>query len=487
MPKEKTLGYTALRGASVTMLGQIARVIVQFAGIIIMARLLPPSDFGLLAMVAVILGFGEVFRDLGLSGATIQAKIISDAQRDKLFWINTMMGAVLTLVMFGASWLIADLYHEPQLVPITQVLSLSFLLNGLATQFSANLARAFKFTQLAIVAVASISLGLIAGIGFAIAGAGVWALVAQQMTQTIVYLILSVAFSGWLPRGWKRDASVRSLVSFGGYLFATQLLNFASRSVDSLLVGRRYGAEQLGIYDRAFQLLMLPLEQLNTPATRVALPILSRLKDDREKFGRFLVQGQFLLVTTVSTVLIYVATFADVLVPFALGPQWGKVVPLFQILAVAGVFQAAHFATYWVFFSQGKSKQNMYFALVTRPLVIIGIVIGLIWGIQGVAVAYVVSSCVLWLMGLVWISRITFAPVRAMLGNGLMVVATMAVTGGASWYFREIVGNGGVWNFILSSVVFFAILATALLANPISRRRLFQVREILAERKAPNS
>ncbi|MET0863732.1 MAG: oligosaccharide flippase family protein, partial [Nakamurella sp.] len=213
------LAGSASRGALVTLGGQAVRVIVQLAGIVILARLLGPSDYGLVAMVTVIVGVGEVFRDFGLSSAAIQAKVLTRQQKDNLFWINVGIGLVLTLLVCALAAPIAHFYDDARLQPLTYALSLTFLLNGLSTQFRADLARHLRFFRLTLADQVGLAVALVAAVLLAANGAGYWALVVQQVGQALVILVMLVCTTGWLPRGMHRGAGMRPFISYGSNVF----------------------------------------------------------------------------------------------------------------------------------------------------------------------------------------------------------------------------------------------------------------------------
>ena len=148
-----TLAHSAARGAFFTLAAQVAKIVLQFLSVIVLARLLTPHDYGLLAIVLVVVGVGEIFRDFGLTTASIQAPVLTRGQRDNLFWINSAIGVVLTIVMFFLAWPIEAVTDEPEIVGMVHWLSLLFLLNGLATQHRANLARDLKFKAMAVIEV----------------------------------------------------------------------------------------------------------------------------------------------------------------------------------------------------------------------------------------------------------------------------------------------------------------------------------------------
>ncbi|WP_199185365.1 oligosaccharide flippase family protein [Cryobacterium sp. Y50] len=427
------LGRTAGRGASTTLVGQLIRIGVQLGGIVVLGRLLDPSDYGLVASVAAIIGVGEVLRNFGLSSAAIQVRELSRQQKDNLFWINSLIGLALMLLAVLFSPLIATLYGDDRLVLLTQVLASTFLLNGLATQFRADLNRNLHFKALAGSEIGAQVGGLAVGIFMALNGYGYWALAGQQISQGILTIIILVPITNWFPGGFHRKTPMRHLIAFGSNLAGTQLLGYASRNTDTIVIGATLGAGPLGLYNRAFQLLLLPLNQINGPSTRVALPVLARLRDDPAKYDRFILLGQMIMLHAVTIVLAFSCAQALPIISIALGSNWLGSAPIFQILAIAGFFEAAAYATYWVFLSKGVTKQNLYFALCTRPLLVTFVLLGSFWGVYGVAAGYSLGVALIWPIGLWWISRVTDAPVRAMFFAGVRAILGYGFATGASW------------------------------------------------------
>ena len=257
-----SLGRSAARGALAMAVGQISRLLIQLGGVLVMARVLAPEHYGVFAMVTAVVSFGELLQDFGLSSAAIQARELSHAQQTNLFWINTSIGLVLSIAVFACAPLLAAYYHHPAIIPITCALAPTFLINSVACQFRADLTRNLRMAALSGVVVAAQAAGLAAGLTFALQGAGTWALVAQQLLFNIVQLLLLVRASQFWPGLPSRATETRTLLRFGGNLMATQRINHLSRSLNTVLIGNRFGAELAGLYDRAFMLLMLPLNQI---------------------------------------------------------------------------------------------------------------------------------------------------------------------------------------------------------------------------------
>lgn len=428
-----SLGRTAAGGALVAMGGQMAKIVVQFGGVILLARLLTPRDYGLVTMVLAIVGVGEVLRDFGLSSAAIQARRLSRAQRDNLFWINTAIGFVLALVVFLAAGRIAAFYDEPLLRGVAQAIALTFLLNGLTTQYRAHLTRELRFKRLTAAEVGGQLAGLAIAVALALAGYGYWALVVQQVVQAAMILAVMVAAARWLPGLPKREGEVRGFLRFGGNVMASQMLAWFSNNVGQILIGNRLGAAPLGLYNRAFALVAMPLTQLNAPATSVALPVLSRLHDDPGRYAAFLLRGQAALMHFLIAVFAFACAQAGPLIVLALGAQWTEAVPMFQALAIGAVFQSAGYAAYWVFMSKGLTASQLRYAMASRAMMIACIAIGAQWSALGVAAGYAVGSALSWPLSLWWLGRISDAPVRGMGGIGMRAIAGYALCGAASY------------------------------------------------------
>ncbi|NTW41848.1 MAG: lipopolysaccharide biosynthesis protein [Cellulomonadaceae bacterium] len=418
-----SLGRRAARGAAVTLVGQAVRIAVQVLSVVVLARMLQPRDYGLLAMVTVIVGVGEIFRDFGLSSAAVQAVDLSRKQRDNLFWINTGIGVVLACIVAGGAELIASVYDRTELVGIARALSLTFILNGLATQYRASLLRSMQFSRVVTAEVAAPAVALTLAIGIAFAGGGYWALVVQNLTQSVVLLVAMALGGRWLPGLPSRGVPMRALLTFGWRLVATQLIGYASNNTDSLTIGLRFGAGPLGLYNRGFQLLMTPLNQLRAPSTTVALPVLSRLHDDDERYGEFVRRGQLALGYTLVAGLALAAAVASPLSSLLLGPQWVSVGPILRLLAIAGIFQTLAYVGYWVYLSRNLTSDLLRYTMVTATIKVACVVGGSHWGVIGVAAGYAIAPAIAWPLSLWWLSRRTHIPVRALTTGALRILA----------------------------------------------------------------
>ena len=336
-------------------------------------------------MVTALTGLAQGFADLGLSEATIQREGISRKQVSTLFWINVSIGAALMLSTAGAAPVLAWFYRDPRLRNITLVVSLTFLIGGLRVQHDALLRRQMRFTALAIRDIASTVLGVSVAITMAWKGAGYWAIVAFPLTTNFCQMALSWVMVRWIPGVPQRNVNIRSMVGFGGNVaFAYVLLNLL-RSVDQVLIGRFWGSGPLGLYSRAYNLMMLPARQLNGPVSAVAVPAFSRIQKEPELFARYYLRTMNLMMWITAPIFGFLFVAAEPVIVLVLGSRWKDAAPVFKLLAISALAQVAHSSTVWVFISRGEPKRLVTLTIVLCPFLIATYLIGLPFGIKGVA------------------------------------------------------------------------------------------------------
>ncbi len=336
-------------------------------------------------MVTALIGVAAVLGDFGLSMASIQSKSLTQGQRSNLFWLNAALGVALALLVFLLSTPISLFYGRPELVDVTRWLSLVFLLNALAAQFKAEVSRLLKFKWMAIVDVVAQAAALIAALAVALNGGAYWALVVQQLAVAGVTFIMAVIGSRWIPGRPRRRENMRSLLTFGLNTTGSQLINYASSNADSVVLGRFWGTEALGVYDRAYQIFRLPLQQIAAPMTRVAFPILSKI-DDGPTFDRYIQRAQLILTYVLGTFFFFAAAAATPLLQLALGPGWDGASTIFTILAIGGVFQALGYVYYWIFLSKAMTGLQLRYTAISRLLMVGLICAGGLLGPFGVAI-----------------------------------------------------------------------------------------------------
>ena len=429
---DASVGRVAARGARLVVLGQMARVVLQTASVVVLARLLGPSDFGLFAIVLALVTFGEAFRDFGLSSAAIQARVLTRAQQSNLTWINVGLGVVLSIVCFLAAPLLAVATDEPGAVAVGRVMAVCFLINGAAGQYRADLNRRLKFGALAATDTLSMAGGVVVGIVAAASGLGYWSLVLQQLVVLTSTLLLSAVLAGWLPRRPSSDGDVRPFLRFGAGMTGTQLVGYFNNNVDTLTIGVALGTGPLGVYNRAYQTLMNTLNQFRNPTTTVALPILARLSAGTPEADQAVLRGQAALGYTFVAGTAFAAGASGPIIAAALGPRWSEAAPLFAVLAVAGAFQTLGFTSYWIFLSRALTGRLFGYSLATVLVRAVCVLAGSHWGLLGVAIGYAFTDVVTFPVTYRLLARWTSLPVRGLYLGALRILSCGLAAGAAT-------------------------------------------------------
>ena len=400
-----TIASRTARGGVVTMISHGLKFVLSIGATAVLARLLSPQDYGLIGMVAVFTGFVAMFKDAGLSLATVQRPEISYEQISTLFWVNVALSAAITAVMVFLAPLIGWFYSEPRLVLITVATAVGFIFGGLAVQHEALLKRQMRFYALSVIAFLSMMVGYAVGIALAWRGAGYWALVFSQLA-----LLATNALSVWLVCRWRpgrpqRNAGVRSMLSFGGNVTAYALINYVANNSGNLVVGRMFGPLSLGLYTKASQLLSLPTEQINEPIATVSIPALSRLADSPERYRQaYLRIMEKVIMVTMPAIALMMAT-SDWVVRIVLGSQWNESAKIVVFMGIAAIFQPVMSTAGWLLVSQGRVRDMLRWSLINAPISILSIVVGLPWGVIGVAASWslvrilVVNPLLFWYVG----------------------------------------------------------------------------------------
>jgi len=388
----KDLGGYALRGAVATIASQALRFIISISGTIVLARLLTPTDYGLIGMVAAITGIVAIFKDLGLDAVTIQRAHITEAQLSTLFWINAAVGMLLALITIGIAPAVAWFYGESSLTPIAAMSGLAFLLGGIVVQHEALLRRQMQFARLASVDVGAMLVGYATGIALAWSGAGYWALVFSQLAQALMRTAALWLSVKWRPRFAAGFSGMRSMLTFGGHLTGFAFINYFARNLDNILIGRQWGPYQLGLYSRAYQLLTLPIDQIGNPITAVAVPALSRLADSPDRYRAAYLRILEKIAMLTMPLMAFMIMTSDSIVNLLLGPQWSDVSAIFALLGIAGILQPVASTAGWLFITQGRAEDMFRWGLIGGTLTITAILLGLPWGATGVAASYSLTN-----------------------------------------------------------------------------------------------
>jgi O-antigen/teichoic acid export membrane protein len=392
----------ALRGGLAKLASQASVYILRIGSMIVLARLLDPKDFGLVGMATVVTGSFNMFKDAGLSVITVQRADITDDQISTLFWVNMLVGTLLALICVGLAPVLVTFYREPRLLWVAIALGMAFIVNAAGVQHAALLEREMQFTSLARIDIVSWITSVVVGIGLALGGFGYWALVWMAIALPAVSTIGVWISTGWIPGPPRRGIGIRSMLSFGGTITLNSIVVYVAYNVDKLLVGRLWGAAALGIYGRAYQLINIPTDNLNSAVGGVALSALSRLQNEPSRFRNYFLKSYSLVLAVTLPVTIACGLLAHDMIAVVLGPKWKEAAPIFRLMAPTILAFAMINPVGWLLISTGRVWRSLMMALVIAPVVIAGYVAGLPFGASGVALGYSVAMVLLIVPMLLW-------------------------------------------------------------------------------------
>lgn len=387
----------------------------QFGSLVIfflLARLLDPGSFGLIALASAFLAFMQVFLSQGFSDALVQRKNLEAEHLDAAFWTSITLGSGLMLLGISTSNLIADLFSSPELVPVLRWFSIILLINSLSSVHQAQLQRQFAFRALAIRNLLGIICGGIIGIMMALRGWGVWALVGQQFTQELIATLILWYTVDWQPRWQFSTGHLSDLLNFGVHQSAFSLITFLNTRADDLLIGYYLGSVSLGYYSLAYRILTAMTNLLVTSSSQIALPTFARLQDDLERFRVAFYQATKLTSAFAFPLFSGVAVLAPQLINILFGEAWLPSVPVLQILAIVGALRSVTYFKGAIFLAMDKPNWRLQLGLMTSTLNIAGFFMAVQWGIVAVASAYLACAFVMFPIGQIVVTKLIKIPFR---------------------------------------------------------------------------
>lgn len=375
----------------------ISRVTIhvfQFITLILLARLLEPKEFGLITSSLVVLGFLNIFRDLGISSAIIQKSELNDRLVDSVYWVVIFVGILMNLVLFFSAPIIADFYNAEKLTGILKVMSFSFSITSISIMHQALLEKEMKFKKLAVCEMTAIMAGSISAIVLAYLGFGVWSLVFQGLVNSLVLTIILWVMSPYKPGFNFFFPEIKSIYKFSLNLSGFNIVNYFVRNSDYVLIQKYLGEQQLGYYNIAYRILLYPLQNITAVFSRVMFPLYSKLQSDHLKIREMYVK----LVNNIALVsfplMLWLTATANILVLTLLGDKWKASIPVVVILAPIGMIQSIYTPAGTIFQAKGRTDLWFRWGLFTGVIFIAAFVIGLKWGITGVAVGYLTANII---------------------------------------------------------------------------------------------
>ncbi len=440
----------------------------------VLARLLGPEDFGLAAMALATVGILSRVKDAGLFTAAIQSRQITQAQATMLFWVSAALAATTALVTLGLAPGVGWFFHEARLVPVVAALALVPLLDGTSRQVEAVMNRQMRFGAIALMDTGALATGVAAALALAWTGAGYWALIVQELLYSAVYACAVWTVCRWRPGRPVRDSGVGPMISFGLNVTGGRILNYLAMNLDTVFVGRVRGPQQAGVYDRAYRILTIPSTLLNQPLSGVAVPALSRLQADGERYRVFYRNWIQIVFALTMPIVVFLFVDAERAILTILGDRWIGIAPIYRALAPAAFIGRFNVVTDWLYLTTGRTdRQLRWNAFLLVPMVA-AYAVGAGWGAFGVAAAHSLVICTLWYPGVAYCCRTT--PVRPRDVLAVMVLPAAASTVAGLVLLTILTALPATSNvalrFVLDALLYGTVYIAAWAASSPGRRQL---------------
>jgi O-antigen/teichoic acid export membrane protein len=380
--KQKTIS-----GVKWTTLSTVIVTLVQLAQLAILARFLNPTDFGLMALVMVVIGFSQAFLDMGISNAIIHKQKITHEQLSTLYWVNVLAGVVLFVVICAVAPFVASFYHESELIKLTILVGITFLIQPFGQQFMVLWQKEMRFREIAKIDIINKLISFVASVWFAYDGYGVYALVygtiVASVVSTLQYMILGLREHR--PSFIFRPSEIKEFMSFGAYQMGERTINYFNYQIDTMLIGKLLGMEALGIYNIAKQLIMRPAQVFNPIITKVTFPAMAKIQDDLPKLKEVYLKTINYLSSVNFPVYAFIFIFANDITFVLFGVKWLAAVPIIQILSIWGALRSTGNPVGSLLLARGKANWGFWWNLGLFFYVPVGIYVGSHWGLVGIS------------------------------------------------------------------------------------------------------
>jgi O-antigen/teichoic acid export membrane protein len=395
------LKQKAINGVKWTTLSSAVNALLQLLQLMILARFLSVHDFGLMAILMVVIGFSQIFVDFGLSKAIVYKKDISAVQLSTLYWLNILFGLVIFSMILLFTNPIANFYHEPQLEQYISLVSITVIIQSFGLQYRALFQKELKFNLLAKIDILSAFISFVTAISLSFLGYGIYALILPALVMVSLKTILLIVFGykEHKPKLIFNLSEIKEFISFGTYSTGNGIVSTIATQIDIILIGKILGTESLGLYSVIKELLLRPAELINPIITKVAFPVMSKVNHDINEVKKIYLK----LINYIASVNfpIYIASFllATELISIFLGEKWLSGVYIFQVLTIWALIRSIGNPIGSLVMAMGKPQIEMFWNMAMMIFMPVVVLISSLFGIQGIAYGNVIAIILLFVPG----------------------------------------------------------------------------------------
>jgi O-antigen/teichoic acid export membrane protein len=398
---------------------------------ILLARLLNPEDFGLLGMATVITGFIQLFNDFGFGSALIQKKEISKNDIASVFWFNLGTGVFFFLILNACSFFIASFYQKPELQKIIGAISWVFIIQSLSYVQATLFRKQLNFKAIFISDTISMILSGIIALYLAYSGFGVWSLISQLLLNSIFNLILLWLLSSWRPNFIFSFSAIKSMLGFSLPLMGSTALGYILGNLDKLFIGKYLGSASLGLYTRAYSLMVFPVGQVSGVVSQVMFPSLAQIQDDIPRIRQIYIKMNQIISAITFPIMGAAFLLAEPFVLKVLGEQWFNMVPVFKVLTFVGAIQSISTLIGNIYLALGKMTLYLKINFYSGIFFSIASIIGIQFGIMGVTYAFAIATLLIaipqWIITVFQIDLNFVTYIKSWLPNLIITIGCVAI------------------------------------------------------------
>lgn len=439
--KNLSLAQSTLKGIFWLVGSRMWSQILSLTVGVTLARLLEPEDYGIMGMAIVLNGFLGILSDFGLGTAIIQKQDLQDKQLSSIFWFNIIIGIAIAVVLVGISPFASRFYGESQLIAVMSTLSLNFVLAGTTVVPNALLLKSMRFDLTSRITMASSLLAGICGIVASLLGVGVWALVVQSVSTTFMTTVASWYVSKWKPDPHFTIEDLQPVFAFSLHLLGFQTFNYVARNVDRVLIGRFLGAELLGAYSLAYNLMLYPITNITNVIAQATFPAFAKIQNDSTRLAEAYIKTCRYLAFIILPAMSGLAVMSRQFIVTVYGQKWIDSVQVLAFLCVVATFQPFVSLAGTLLVARGLTSWFFRWSMIVSPLMILSFIVGLRWGINGVAACYLVAQALVTVIGMPLQLRVLEIPLRRLLKSVKVPVLSTTVMVCAVWLARSILAH----------------------------------------------
>ncbi len=390
-----SLKAKVLSGTKWVAVANLFKQLLQVLSLIVFARLLTPDDFGLFAILMIFVNFLLMFTDMGTAAALIHVKNPSQKLLSSIFFFNLFVGTALCLLLLLLSGPIALFFENPPLKELLGLISINFVIVSLGIVQKARYEKELDFKNLTLIESASVLVGITVGIAAAFKGLGVYSLVIQTLTTSILATVLIWIISRWRPLLYFSLSDIKSIWGYTANLTTFNFVNYFARNADNFLIGKFLSSSALGVYSLAYSIMLYPLQNISRVLLRILFPAFSHIQDDNEKFKKAYLRTIFFIALVSFPVMVGLIVTADTLVSLLFGDKWENLAVILMILAPVGILQSIGTTNGSIYMAKGNTKLLLKVGIWSTIVTIIFFIGGIFFGVEGVALSYLLSNLVL--------------------------------------------------------------------------------------------